>query len=363
MAKDPLRTRLCDMLGIEFPIVAFTHCKDVAAGVINAGGFAVLGEGGRRPDKITQDIKWLRERIGSRPFGVDLLLPASVPPKGTAQDIRSKIPDEHRRFVQDIKERYNIPDPKRVPGFDRVDWLSQEGPRRQVDVVLEERVPVFASGLGSPAFVLEAAHARGVQVWGLIGKPRQARREIEAGVDAVIAQGTDAGGHTGAIGTFSLVPAVMAVAGDTPVLAAGGVTTGRHLAAALSLGAVGVWAGTLWLASRESDEELVVKEKLIAATAEDTVHSRYVSGFWQRILRNQWTAEWEGANAPKPLPAPYQLMLSSPIVQAAEDHGIEEFRMQPSGQGVGFVTVMKPVRQIIFEMVNEARAAIEELTG
>src|SRR3989304_4433135 len=200
MAKDPLHTKLCDMLGIEFPIVAFTHCKDVAAAVINAGGFAVIGEGRRTPDEIRADVKWMRERVGSKPFGVDLLLPASVPPKGTVEELMAQVPEEHKKFVQGIKERYNIPDPKSRPEFHKLQWLSQEGSRRQIDAVLEERGPVFASGLGSPAFVVEAAHARGIQVWGLVGKPRQAKRELEAGVDAIIAPGSDPAGHTGHIG-------------------------------------------------------------------------------------------------------------------------------------------------------------------
>ena len=171
-----------------------------------------------------------------------------------------------------------MPEPKGPVALHRWGGLNQEMARAQLDVVLDERVPVFASGLGSPAFILEAAHERGIKVFGLVGKKRQAEREIEAGVDAIIAQGYDAAGHTGTIGTFSIVPEVAAIAGDTPVIAAGGVTTGRHLAAALCLGASGVWTGTLWLASRESDEDMIIKEKLLAATAEDTTYSRSVSG-------------------------------------------------------------------------------------
>ncbi len=363
MAKDPLHTKLCDILGIEFPIIAFTHCKDVAAAVINAGAFAVYGATPHTPDEIAADIKWLRDRIGGKPFGVDLVLPASAPPAGTIEELRAQIPEEHRKFVQGIKERYQIPDPKNPPEHFQLGWINQERTRRQLDVVLEEKVPVLAFGLGSPAFIIEAVHSRGMQVWGLVGKPRQARREIEAGVDAIIAQGTDAAGHTGAIGTFSIVPAVAAIAGDVPVIAAGGVTTGAHLAAALCLGASAVWTGTVWLACRESDVDIIIKEKLIAASAEDTVHSRCMSGFSMRILKCKWTEEWESPEAPEPLPAPYQLLLGGEIHQAAKDYKIEPFMTDAAGQGVGFVISMKPARQIVFDLVDEARAVFESLTS
>jgi len=361
--KDPLHTKLCDILGIEFPIVAFTHCKDVAAAVINAGAFAVYGATPHTPDEIAADIKWIRDRVGGKPIGIDLLLPASAPPSGTIDELRAQIPEEHRTFVEGIKERYQIPDPKNEVEHFQLGWISQEKTRRQLDVVLEERVQVLAFGLGSPAFVIEAAHARGIQVWGLVGKPRQAKREIEAGVDAIIAQGSDAAGHTGHIGTFSIVPAVAAIAGDVPVIAAGGVTTGQHLAAALCLGASGVWTGTVWLASRESDEDMILKEKLIAAGPEDTVHSRCISGFPMRILRSQWTIEWESPDAPEPLAAPFQLLLGGEIHQAAKDYKIESFMTEAAGQGIGFVTSMKPARQIVFDLVDEARTVFEGLTS
>ena len=230
-------------------------------------------------------------------------------------------------------------------------------------MLLDERVPVICSGLGSPAFILDTAHERGIKIFGLIGKTRQARRQIEAGVDAVIAQGYDAAGHTGAMGTFSIVPEVVSIAGDTPVIAAGGVTTGRHLAAALCLGAAGVWTGTLWLASRESDVDMIVKEKLLAATADDTAYSRCISGMTMRTLKCPWTDEWSKPEAPPVLPAPYQMLLSSEYIQGANDHRREDLMTEAAGQGVGFVTSMKPARQIVFDVVEEALTAIEEVVG
>jgi len=359
MAKDPLHTKLCDLLGIEYPIIAFTPYREVAAAVIEAGAFAVLAGAPHEPDEIAADIRWLRDRLGGKAFGIDLLLPSSAPPMGSIEELKAEIPQEHREFVERMKERYAIPAPKNPPEHEQLGWIKQDRARAQLDVTLEERVPVLAFGLGSPTFILEAAHARGIKVFGLVGKPRQARRELEAGVDAIIAQGSDAAGHTGSIGTFSIVPAVAALAGDTPVVAAGGVTTGRHLAAALCLGAAGVWTGTIWLTSQESDEHPVLKQKLLAAGAEDTVHSRCISGFSMRVLRYQWTEEWEAEGAPEPLPAPYQILLGAEVHQAAKDYAIEPFMTEAAGQGVGFVTSEKPVRQIVRELVDEARAVLE----
>jgi len=363
LARNPLHTRLCDTLGIEHPIIAFTHCKDVVAAVTNAGAFAVMGETHHTPEQIEADIKWIREKVGNKPFGIDLVFPASVPASGSVEELRAQIPEEQRKFAEDIKRRYKIPPPKRTPELYELGWMTQDVPRKQLEVVLENRIAVLASGLGSPVFALEAAHARGMQVWGLVGKPRQARRQLDAGVDAIVAQGYDAAGHTGTIGTFSIVSQVAAIAGDTPVIAAGGITTGRHLAGAITLGASGVWTGTLWLPSRESDREMLIKEKLLAATAEDTSHSACVSGFTMRTLKTKWHEEWARPDAPKPAPAPYQLLLFAEMKQSALDWGMADFVTEAAGQGVGFITEMKPCKQIVNDMVEEALSVFEEVTG
>ena len=365
MAKDPLRTKLCDQLGIEYPVVAFTHCKDVAVAVINGGGFAVLGEAMHPPESIAADVAWIRERVDGKPFGVDLLLPASAPPAGSVEELQSKIPESHREYARQIKDKYDVPDPKGPIALHTWGGLNQELARAQFEVVLAERVPVVASGLGSPAFLLDAAHERGMQVWGLVGKARQAKRQIEAGVDAIVAQGYDAAGHTGSTGTFSIVAEVAALAAEsgTPIIAGGGVTTGRHLAAALCLGASGVWTGTLWLASRESDVDMIIKERLLAASADDTTHSTCISGMTMRVLKCPWTEEWAKAEAPDPLSPPYQMLLSADYIQGANDHRRGDLMTEAAGQGVGFITSMKPARQILFDMVEEALDTFEGLVG
>ncbi|KAA0232549.1 MAG: putative monooxygenase [Acidimicrobiales bacterium] len=363
MAKDPLHTKLCDLLGIEFPVIAFTHCKDVAVALINAGGFAVLGEAMHTPEDIAADIAWIRERVDGKKFGIDLVLPASVPPSGSVEQLMAEIPEAQSKFALAIKEKYDVPDPKGFVDLHQWGGLNQELARAQLDVLLDERVPVIASGLGSPVFILDAAHERDMLVFGLVGKARQAKRQFEAGVDAVIAQGYDAAGHTGAVGTFSIVPEVAAMAGDTPVIAAGGVTTGRHLAAALCLGASGVWSGTQWLVSRESDVDMIIKERLLAATVDDTSYSKSISGMTMRVLKCPWTEEWASPEAPDILPPPYQMLLSSDYLQGANDNRRADLMTEAAGQGVGLVTSMKPARQILFDMVEEALDTFEGLVG
>jgi NAD(P)H-dependent flavin oxidoreductase YrpB (nitropropane dioxygenase family) len=363
MSKDPLHTKLCDQLGVEYPIVAFTHCKDVAVAVINSGGFAVLGEAMHTPEDIEADIKWIRDRVDGKPFGIDLVLPASAPAESSLDEIKAKIPQPHWDFQKSVMKKYDCPMPKQSVALHQWGGLSQALGRAQLEVLLEERVPVIASGLGSPAFLLDAAHERGSKVWGLVGRTRQARRQIEAGVDAVIAQGFDAAGHTGDMGTLSIVAEVASIAGDTPILAAGGITTGRHLAAALCLGASGVWTGTLWLACRESDVDMIVKERLIESSAADTVWSDSISGFTMRVLACPWTEEWKKPEAPRPLASPYQMILSSDYIQGSNDHRRKDLMTEAAGQGVGFVTEMKPARQIVFDMVEEALTAFDDIVG
>ena len=354
--SNPLHTPLCDKLGIEYPVVAFTHCKDVAVAVINAGGFAVLGEALHTPDQIAADIKWIRERIGGKPFGIDLVLPSSVPEEKSVDELLAMIPPEQREFEQMIKRKYDVPDPKIAPDIHHWGGLDQKRALDQLEVIFDERVPVFASGLGSPAFLLKRAHELGMQVWGLVGKPKQAKKQLAAGTDVIIAQGYDAAGHTGNIGTFSIVPQVVDAARGTgvPVIAAGGVTTGRHLAAALALGADGVWTGSLWLASRESDVNLPLKERLIEAETDDTVYSNCISGYTMRTTRSPWHNEWGSDAAPDVLKPPLQMILSSNYIQGSLDYQRKDLMTEAAGQGIHYVTEMKPARQILSDIVEEA---------
>jgi NAD(P)H-dependent flavin oxidoreductase YrpB (nitropropane dioxygenase family) len=354
MTPHPLHTRLCDLLGIELPIICFTHCRDVAVAAINAGGFAVLGEAMHTAEKIQDDIRFIRDRVSGRQFGIDLVLPKNSPPSGTPDEIYASIPETHRDFADGIKRKYEVPEPENDEALRKWGGLNKLIAQRQIDVVLEEAVPVIATGLGAPDDLFAAAHARDLLVFSLVGMKKQAVAQLEKGADAIVAQGFDAAGHTGAMGTFSVVPEVVSVAGDKPVIAAGGVTTGRHLAAALCLGASGVWAGTVWLASDESDVDDVVIERILGADGAETTRTPSISGKTMRVLRCPWTEEWSRPDAPKVLKSPYQMMLTSNYLQAANDARRPDLMTEAVGQGVGFVDSRRPTAEILRGMAEEA---------
>ena len=274
-----------------------------------------------------------------------------------------QIPQGHWDFVDGVMAEHGIPEPK-TPGpwgVKRVDLLRKA--RAKFDVLIEEQIPIFASGLGSPAFILDEMHDAGVKVWGLIGMARQAQRELDAGLDLLIAQGQDSAGHTGRIGTFSIVPEVAELARqhDTPILAAGGITTGQHVVAAIVLGAVGVWTGTIWQATHESATEMWAKQKLLDAKAQDAWVNEADDGKRNRAVRNRFKEAWEQPDAPPYLPMPLQGLLVGKIKQAADDHKLYDWISPPAGQGVGFIRELKPARQVVMDMVEEAYDALERL--
>ncbi len=373
MGTDPLHTRLCDDLGAEVPVMGFSHCKDVIVELCNAGGVGVFGAAGHGTDELAEDVNWIRERVGNRPFGVDLIFPASMPESSaTWGELATRLPEEHRKFVEAVKEEYKLPDPKAVPGArpgvaarnpkpgDTMGITLEDG-RKRAEVLLDMKIPVFACGLGTPGWVVEAMHSQGIKVFSLVGSCRQAKRVAEAGVDYVVAQGHDSAGHTGEIGTFSLIPQVVDAVYPTPVLAAGGVASGRQLVAALALGAIGGWTGTIWLPTRESDHLMCQKQALLDANERDTVRTRVYSGKPARFLRNAFTNAWERPGAPKPLDLPYQVVLVDDVVNAAFDHERVDFMRNEASQSVGLIKEMKTVRQTLFDLILEARDVLDGL--
>lgn len=361
MSGDPLHTRLCDEYGCEVPIVAFAHTRDVIVSVCNAGGIGILGGTGMKIDELRANIRWIRERVGDKPFGVDLLVPASFV-EGQYEDLEAMIPQGHRDFVEGLKSELNVADPKDAGES----WgkLLQRS-RDQLEVLFEEKVPIFASGLGSPAFVIERAHAEGMKVWGLVGLARQARRQVEAGVDVIVAQGYDSGGHSGTIGTFTLVPEVVEIAkgSNSLVLAAGGVSTGRHLAASIAMGAEGIWTGTIWLATHESATEMFLKQRLVDAHAEDAIQSRAMSGKPIRQLRSNYSDAWKQPEAPEPLPMPLQGMLVDNLLGGIREAKLEDWMTTPAGQSVEGIHAIKPAAEVVYDLVEEAQEQFDNVLG
>lgn len=362
--SDPLRTRLCTQYSCDVPIVAFAHTRDVVAAVTNAGGIGVFGASPLTAEELRFNISWIRERVGDRPWGVDLLLPASFVP-GNYEDLDAQIPDGHREFVAQLMRDNGIPHPTGThPLSTGIELERALGNARDLlDVILEERVPIFVSGLGSPAFILEEAHSRGVRVWGMVGLPRQAARQLEAGVDLIVAQGYDSGGHSGTIGTFTLVPEVVRLAEGTEslVLAAGGVNNGRQVAAAIAMGADGVWTGTIWLATHESETETFLKQRLVEARAEDVYQSSAMTGKPIRQLPSKFGDAWKTAGAPEPLGMPLQSVLVRDMMEGIAESRMEDWMTTPAGQSVVGIHSIRPTSEVVYQLVEEAIESFERI--
>jgi NAD(P)H-dependent flavin oxidoreductase YrpB (nitropropane dioxygenase family) len=372
-----MRTRVTDLIGIDFPIFAFTHCRDVAAAVSSAGGLGVLGAVAHTPEQLDVDLTWIREHTGGRPFGVDLLIPRKYAGSSEggldAAGLRSMVPGEHRQWIEDLLERYGVPVMPSDEAAERGDRRLAIDPKSMaplIDVAFEHRIKLFASALGSPpAWLVERARKEGVPVAALAGRLDHAIAHRDAGVDIVIAQGTEGGGHTGEIGTMVLVPQVVDAVAPIPVLAAGGIASGRQIAAALALGAEGVWCGSVWLTTHEAETAPSVKEKFLAASSADTRRSRSLTGKPARMLRSAWTDAWEQADAPAPLPMPLQSMLVADAQRRIHrlahqpDTGARQLVTYFVGQVVGQMNVAKPTRAVVAEMVEEFLDAAERIAG
>jgi NAD(P)H-dependent flavin oxidoreductase YrpB (nitropropane dioxygenase family) len=373
-----MRTRVTKMLGIDFPIFAFTHCRDVAAAVTNAGGFGVLGAVAHTPEQLDIDLKWIAEQTHGRPFGVDLLIPRKyVGAEVGGIDggaLKAMIPDAHREWIEELLARYGVP-PSSRPATEgehgmaglRIDPKSMAP---LIDVAFAHQVKLIASALGSPPrWLVDRAHANGIPVAALAGRLDHAVAHKESGTDLIIAQGTEGGGHTGDIATMVLVPQVVDAVGPTPVLAAGGIATGRQMAAALALGAEGVWCGSVWLTTHEAETNPTIREKFLAATSADTLRSRSLTGKPARMLRSAWTEAWESPDAPEPLGMPLQSILVADaqrrIHRAADrgDSGVRPLVTYFVGQAVGQMNVAMSSRDVVRGMVEEYLDTMERMNA
>ena len=363
-----MRTALCDQLGIEHPIVGFTPSEHVAAAISRAGGLGVLGcvrfNDAADLDKV---LDWMDLNTGGRPYGVDVVMPAKIPAEGAAIDLNQLIPAGHREFVDQTLIKLGVPPlPDDADASDGVlGWLHSVA-RAQVEVALAHPARLIANALGSPPpDIIASAHDRGMLVAALAGRAAHARSHVAAGVDIVVAQGYEAGGHTGEIASMVLVPEVVdAVGPDVPVLAAGGIGSGRQIAAALALGAHGVWMGSAWLITTEYAELSPLpglREALIAATSSDTVRSRIYSGKPARLLKNSWTDAWLQPDAPEPLPMPLQNLLVAQAHQRLMRSGKPDVIPMPVGQIVGRMNEVKPVADVIAALVTELEEAVARL--
>jgi len=369
-----MHTELCDRFGIEFPIFAFSHCRDVVAAVGKAGGFGVLGAVGFPPEQLEIELKWIDEHIGDRPYGVDIVIPGKyegmgeLDPQKLEAQLLAAIPPQHRQFVDKILADHGVPKlPEgEKPVNELLGWTAATA-TPQVEVALQHpKVRLIANALGTPPTdVIEQIHQADRLVAALCGSAKHARAHRDAGIDIIIAQGYEGGGHTGEIGSIVLWPEVIDAVAPTPVLAAGGIGTGRQVAAALALGAQGVWTGSLWLTVQEADVPPQQMDSYLAATSRDTVRSRSFTGKPCRMLRNDWTEAWEAPDAPKPLGMPLQFMVTADAVARGHRYAqaAKAVMFNPIGQIVGALNTVRPVRQVMRQLVEEYLEAAERLQG
>ena len=360
VVRDPanmLRTALCERLGIALPIFGFSHSIEVTIALAEAGGFPVFGAARETPDRIAADIALLKQRLGGKPFGVDLMYPKLAGDEASREEAKKKLPPEHLAFVARLKEKYSIPAAVK-PNFFADQIRNQAFFDAQTEAVLESDVPAVVTAVGLPRRVVQAARARGKTTFAMVGAARHAHAAREAGIDILVAQGYDAGGHTGPVGTFSLVPQVVEAAGGLPVLAAGGIGHGRQIAAAFALGAEGAWLGTAWLATREYDTPPILLKKILAARSEDTVITRAHSGKPCRVVKSGWSDEWDAEGAPKPLPMPYQHVLTGELLAAIEEHQVEPLVYEAAGQSVAWFNELTTVAEVVERLARETRAAL-----
>jgi NAD(P)H-dependent flavin oxidoreductase YrpB (nitropropane dioxygenase family) len=357
-----LRTPVCDRLGIAHPVFGFSHSVDVVVEIARAGGYPVLGLAREMPHEIPHILHEVDARMQGRPYGVDLMLPAAVPRTGSIDDVRAALPAAHVDFVQRLRERFKVQPPQK-PSFFTTQVRSEDLFESQIEQVLASSATGVATAIGLRADLITRAKARGKTTFSLVGSVRHAQKALALGVDVLVAQGYDAGGHTGSVGTFSLVPQIVAAAGDVPVLAAGGIGNGAQIVGAIGMGAQGGWLGTLWMAARENHTPPALLARLIAAGSEDTVISRAHSGKPCRVVRSDWIDAWAEHGAPEPLAMPMQQALTGDVFASIHEHDDPRLVYEAAGQSVFAIREETTVALQMATLVDEMSAAAVRLRG
>ena len=375
-----MNSRICELLEIEFPLVAFTHCRDVVVAVSKAGGCGVLGAVGMSPEQLEKELKWIDDHIDGKPYGVDVLIPNKMIGRDEefdAEKLVAMIPQEYADFRADVLENNDIEASELrtidTGGSGFAANTQSGGAKALLDVAFNHPIKLIANALGVPPdWMLQMGKDNDVKVAALLGTAQHAINQVKAGVDILVVSGTEAGGHCGSVPTMILIPEVHEAIqpyGDVPILAAGGIVTGKQMAAAMSMGASGAWCGSVWLTTIESEVDPVIKEKMIAANSSQTVRSRSRTGKHSRQLQSTWTDAWESDKAPEPLPMPLQPMVAEPALQkvnklAAGGHeGAQDLATYWVGQGVGLMNQSISASDVVQDFKEDFIGAYERMSG
>lgn len=379
-----MKSPICDLLGIEFPLVAFSHCRDVVAAVSKAGGMGVLGAAGMSPEMLEEELRWIDDNIDGMPYGVDVLIPTTMVGRDSQpkpEDVLAMIPPQHKQFANQVLEEHGVStadldDEARIQRMGFGDNMRPEGSRRLVDVAFSHPIKLIANALGVPPdWMLEMGKERGVAVAALVGAREHAVKQVKAGVDILVVSGTEGGGHCGNVSTMVLVPEVWQAVQDlrregypdVPILGAGGIATGRQMAAVMAMGAAGAWTGSVWLTTTEAETSEVVKRKMVEASSSQTVRSRSRTGKFSRQLRSPWTDAWEAEGSPDPLPMPLQSLISEPALGKVRKlsegghAGAQDLDTYFVGQGVGLMNSSQSTANVVYSFKEDFVRAVGRL--
>jgi NAD(P)H-dependent flavin oxidoreductase YrpB (nitropropane dioxygenase family) len=367
-----MKTEICEKLGIEVPIFAFTHCRDVVVAVSKAGGLGVLGAVGFTPAQLKEELDWIDTHIGDLPYGVDIVIPqkyagiGETDPDKLEAMLQSQVPQGHRDFAAKLLSDHGVPEAPPEEALGLLGWTEATAKPLLEEALRRPKVKMIANALGTPPQdIIKQIQDSGRLVAALCGKVKQAKKHKEAGVDVIIAQGTEGGGHTGEIGSVVLWPQIIDAVAPTPVLAAGGIGSGRQMAAAMAVGAAGVWTGSLWLTVQEAEAEPAEVECYLSASSEDTVRSRSFTGKPCRMLKNDWTEAWEAEDTPDPLGLPLQGLVSGDAIRRtnryASADGAQKVAFNAVGQVVGQMKKVESTKDLMYRLLVEYTDAVERL--
>ncbi|MEO9599185.1 nitronate monooxygenase [Parasphingorhabdus sp.] len=378
-----MNNKICDMLGIEFPLLAFSHCRDVVAAVSRAGGMGIFGGVNCSPETLEEELSWIDDHVDGKPYGLDIIVPNKVEGKGEQPDhdaVLASIPGELKQFTNDIMQSHGVDTGRIAEDIEDVrreqvaftDNLRGGTADAILDVAFRHPIGLVANALGvPPPVMLEMGRKHNVPVAALVGAKEHAMSQVAAGVDIIVAVGGEAGGHTGEISTLVLIPeicnALAAIGDETPVLAAGGIATGTQMAATMAMGASGAWCGSVWLTTAEAETNPVVKEKMLSASSRDTVRARSRTGKPSRQLRSPWTDAWEAEDAPSALPMPLQSLVAEPPLRVidklsqGDNQGAKDLATYWVGQGVGLMNEQMTAGQVVQGFKEDFITAYERL--